>query len=77
MRRDDGTAYRNRKAAKQAMLDWKKKTGIKAILKKTANQREETRRCRKLRRARDMRNARMMSLGAASEVRIVKEGNYP
>ena len=69
---DNGTAYRIRKAARQAMTDWKKQIGIKAILRKTANQREETRRCNKLTRARNMHEARKVSLGAASEVRIIK-----
>lgn len=66
---ENGTAYQIRQAAKQALLEWKKKNGITAILKKTSNQKAEVRKYNQHRRSRDA--AQKISHGPASEVRII------
>jgi hypothetical protein len=68
---ENGTAYQIRQAAKQALLEWKEKNGIKAILKKTENQKAEVRRLSKINKKRDAHEARKISHGAASEVRVI------
>jgi hypothetical protein len=68
---DQAIAYRNRKDAKLAMLEWKQKTGIKAIVKKTDNQKLEKRLYdHRMRRAAAHENS-SVSLGPASEVRAI------
>ena len=58
-------------AAKEAMKEWKAKTGIRAILKKTANQKRELKNYQRSVRTRERAELRKISHGAASPVRII------
>ncbi len=62
------------RAAKEAMKEWKQQTGIKAIVPKTINQKIDQKRRNAYARKKDREDRRKMSLGAASEVRIIKLG---
>ena len=57
--------------AAEALAEWKSKTGIKAILRKTPNQLAEQKRSRVRAQRRDREERRKMSHGAASEVRRI------
>lgn len=57
--------------AKEAMQEWKRRNGIKAIVPKTKNQKLELRICSKHARIRDTHESKKVSLGAASGVRVV------
>lgn len=59
-------------AAKEAMKEWKAKTGIKAIVPKTDQQKWEMKKYRQRVRTRDRAEMRKISHGAASPVRILK-----
>jgi len=58
--------------AKEALLQFKKDRGITAILPRSENQKIETKRYNRRKRIEDAHEARKMSRGAASEVRIIK-----
>lgn len=60
------------RAAKEAMKNWKRENGIKAIVPKTANQKAEMRRYNRAVRTSDSHEMRKISHGAASEVRTIK-----
>jgi hypothetical protein len=60
-----------KRRADEALAEWKRKTGIRVILPKTANQLAEQKRSRIRARIRDREETRRMSHGAASEVRHV------
>jgi hypothetical protein len=69
--RDNVATRQLSRAAKEAMQEWKAKTGIKAILPKTENQKVEIMKYKKSMRARERHELRKVSIGAASEVRII------
>jgi hypothetical protein len=60
------------RAAKEEMKKWKEKSGIRAIVPKTQNQKLGAKRLRLLARKMDRHERRKISLGPASEVRIIK-----
>lgn len=60
------------RSAKEAMKEWKRQTGIKAIVPKTKNQKAELRHMGKRARIRDYHESKKISLGAASAVRLIK-----
>jgi hypothetical protein len=68
---DEAIAYRNRKDAKLAMLEWKEKTGIKAIVRKTDNQKLEKKLYDQRMRSAAAHENISASLGPASEVRKI------
>lgn len=70
--RRSATAIRISRAAKEAMLEWKDKTGIKAIISKTKNQKLEMKIYNKHHKKMDAHEARKMSHGRASAVRHIK-----
>ncbi len=59
-------------AAKEAMKEWKKKTGIKAIVPKTDNQKREQSRYLRRVRQRNYEEMKTISHGPASDVRHIK-----
>jgi hypothetical protein len=69
--RDNGATRQLSRAAKEAMKEWKAETGIKAILPKTENQKMEKIKYNRSIRARERHELRKVSIGAASEVRII------
>lgn len=76
MKDDEGKAIVSKmsRAAKDAMKEWKQQTGIKAIVPRTINQKIDQKRRNAYARKKDRDERRTMSLGAASEVRIIKHG---
>lgn len=58
--------------AREAMLQFKKERGLKAILPKTKNQKLELARYHRSKRIQDAHEARKISHGAASDIRILK-----
>lgn len=58
--------------AKEALTGFKKERGIRAIVPKTNSQKAAQKNWRKRKRIRDYHEEKTMSLGAASEVRIIK-----
>jgi hypothetical protein len=65
-------ASRLSRAAKEAMREWKKKTGVKTIVPKTKNQRLEMKNRNRSARTRESYEMRKISHGAASRVRTIK-----
>lgn len=59
-------------AAKEAMKEWKAKTGIKAIVPKTDQQKREAKKYRQRLRTHERAELRKISHGPASPVRIIK-----
>lgn len=59
-------------AAREAMKEFKSAKGIRVIVPKTKNQRVELKRYQRSKRIEDAHEARKISCGAASGVRILK-----
>jgi hypothetical protein len=74
MREDERRASVSRMstAAHEAMKEWKAKTGIKAVVPKTRNQKMEMQKYNKRVRAEERHELRKVSIGAASGVRMIK-----
>ncbi len=60
------------RAAREAMKEWKKENGIRAIVPKTKNEKIGLRQQNKRTRIRDRHLSKTTSLGAASEIRTIK-----